>query len=285
MKQPRTSPQSGSPELAQPGGPEPATATETREHLVQRSGRAFVPIPNVFVQDPNTELKNRQAPLADFVRRGDKRGLLAFLLLHTIISSGEHEDGWSSTLHLQVWARALDTVSTATGASATSAATKIFSRLVQRQLITRHRAGRQRKVTVTLLSADGLGGPYTRPVGATEDDLFFKLSHEFWTQHWDSQLSLPAIAMLLVALHEKPGFALPSERVPQWYGWSADSAERGLAELADHSILRVSKQVFKNPVSPSGLSSRNLYTVLPPFDRASVNKAAKVLERRRRRGR
>ena len=265
------------------GSTEPATAAETRAFLVQRSGRTFAPIPKVFIQNPDTKLKNRQAPLAEFVRRGDKRGLLAFLLLHTIISSGDHEDGWSSTLHLKVWARALDTVSTATGASATSAATKILSRLVARGLVARNRTGRERKVTITLLSADGRGEPYVRPVGATREDLFIRLAHTFWDEHWDSKLSLPAIAMLLVALHEKPGFALPTEHMPAWYGWSADSAERGLGELADHGLLQIRKQAYKDPVSPSGRSIRNLYTVLPPFDAHSVEQVAAKHRLRRNR--
>jgi hypothetical protein len=37
--------------------------------------------------------------------------------------------------------------------------------------------------------------------------------------------------MLLVALHEKNNLELPAERVPEWYGWSADTSERGLATL------------------------------------------------------
>lgn len=256
------------------GSDDASTAAETRAFLVERSGRTFAPIPKSFIQNPDGKLKNRRAPLADFVRRGDKRGLLALLLLHTIISSGEHEDGWSSSLHLQVWARALGTVSTATGASATSAATKILSRLVDRRLIERRRAGRQRNITITLLSADGTGRPYARPVGATREDRFIRLSHTFWDQAWAEELSLPAIAMLLVALHEKPNFPLPTEHMPHWYGWSADTAERGLAELAKLGLLKVGKQRYKDHLSPSGRSTRNIYTVLPPFDAGSIDAAA-----------
>lgn len=221
-------------------------------------------------------------PLADFVRRRDKRGLLALLLLHSIISSGNHDDGWSCTLHLKVWARALDTVATATGTSATSAATKILSRLVERQLIERRRTGRERKVTITLLSADGTGQPYTRPTGATRDGRFIRLNHQFWTEDWAQTLTLPAIAMLLVTLHEKPGFTLPTEHMPSWYGWSPDTAERGLRELEKHRLVLIGKQVYTDPVSPTGLSSKNVYTVLPPFDAASVDKDATAHAKARR---
>lgn len=243
----------------------PASAARTRLFLVERSGRSFAPIPKVFVQNPDTRAKpERHGPLADFVRRGDKRGLVSFLLLHTIISSGDHDDGWSSTLHLLVWARALDTVSTATGASATSAATKVLARLVDRHLVGRRRSGRERKVTITLLSADGSGRPYTRPVGATQADRFIRLNHQFWNAQWDQELTLPAIAMLLVALHEKPGFTLPTEHMPTWYGWSADTAERGLHELADNGLLHIGKEIYTDPISPTGVSSKNVYTVCRP---------------------
>lgn len=261
----------------------PATAAQTREFLIARSGRSFAPILKAFVQQPDPRSKpDRRAPLADFVRRGDKRGLVAFLLLHTIISSGDHDDGWSCTLHLRVWARALDTVSTATGASATSAATKILSRLVDRHLIDRRRSGRERKITVTLLNPNGSGEPYIRPTGATPAGRFIRLNHQFWTEAWDQRLTLPGIAMLMVALHEKPGFTLPTEHMPTWYGWSADTAERGMHELEEHGLLAIGKQIYTDPISPSGISSRNKYTVRAPFDAASVDRDAAALAKARR---
>ncbi|MGL4744884.1 MAG: hypothetical protein ACRCXL_10920 [Dermatophilaceae bacterium] len=268
MSQPETDPDSH-------GSTLPATAAQTRAHLIERSGRSFAPIPKAFIQNPDRKATpDRSAPLADFVRRGDKRGLTALLLLHSIISSGDHADGWSSTLHLQVWARALDTVATASGASATSAATKILSRLVERRLIERRRAGRERQITITLLSADGSGEPYTRPTGATQGDRFIRLNHQFWADDWAQTLTLPAIAMLLVALHEKAGFTLPTEHMPRWYGWSADTAERGLHELRERGLIHIGKQVYTDPISPSGVSSKNIYTVQAPFDVASVDRDA-----------
>ncbi|MGL5861315.1 MAG: hypothetical protein ACRCY9_08675 [Phycicoccus sp.] len=266
MKQPKNDPDGD-------GSAPPATAIQTRAFLVERSGRSFAPIPKAFIQNPDRKATpDRSAPLASFVRRGDKRGLTALLLLHTTISSGDHADGWSSTLHLQVWARALDTVATASGASATSAATKILARLVERRLIERRRAGRERKITITLLSADGSGEPYTRPTGATPADRFIRLNHQFWADDWAQTLTLPAIAMLLVALHEKPGFTLPTEHMPRWYGWSADTAERGLHELRERGLIHIGKQVYTDPISPSGVSSKNIYTAQAPFDVASVDR-------------
>lgn len=258
----------------------PASPHDTRMALVERSGRSFAVVPNAFVQNPN-QSGPRPGPLATFVRNGDHRGLNALLLLYTMVSSGDGDNGWSTTLPLAVWARAFDTVSTATPASANSAATKIVTRLCNRGLVERRRSGRARSVTLTLLNADGGGGPYVRPRGSDRDDWFIRLDHRYWSQEWDKRLSLPALAMLLVALHEKPGFALPTEKVPAWYGWSADTAERGFRELQDEGLLSMSAEVYAEPMSPTGLGSRNRYTVQSPFDPKSVDAAVKGNDKRR----
>ena len=209
-------------------GTVPATARDTREYLILRAGRPFAPVPNVFVQTPGKN-GSKPGPLAQFVRNGDKRGLLAFLLLHTIISSGDHGDGWSSTL------------------------------------------------------GDGTNTPYTRPQGKSPEDRFLRLTTEFWNGDWDQNLTLPAIAMLLVALKEKPEFTLPTEHMPAWYGWSADTAERGFKDLRDAGLLDVVQEQFANPLSPTGLSTRNIYRLQPPFDRDSITdaKAAHALTRKK----
>lgn len=119
-----------------------------------------------------------------------------------------------------------------------------------------------------LLREDGSRQPYTRPDGKTKADRFVKLSNSFWLDGWCDQLRLPGIAMLLVALHEKPGFTLPTEKVPQWYGWSADTAERGLAELVDHDLLYKTSRRRKEPLSPSGWGVVNHYYLQPPSARS-----------------
>ena len=258
-----------------------ATENDTRDYLLQRSKRDHAPVPKVFVQNPDKSLKNRAGPLAEFVRAGDVRALKALLFLHAFISSGAGDNGWSATLPLKVWARAFDTTKTADSRSASSAATKILTRLVQRKMIDRQRTGRARNITVTLLRPDGSGEPYTRPDGSTPSNYFLKLSHKYWTDGWYERLDLAATAMLLVALHEDPaGFALPTERVPEWYGWSADTAERGMKTLRDEGIVDVERRLKKAPLAPSGLTQVNWYTVIgplaaPPAPKKSLKKAAK----------
>lgn len=263
----------------------PADETITRKHLLTRSKRDSAPIYKGYVQNPDQRLEHRAGPLSEFVHNGDLRGLRAFLFLHAIISSGEGDNGWSTTLSLAVWARVFDTTKTADLRSASTAATKVLTRLVDRKLIRRARAGRARNVTVTLLRPDGTGAEYTRP-GAGNDDRFLKLDNAYWNDGWYEQLDLPATAMLLVALHEKPSFELATERMPQWYGWSADTAERGLRTLRDLGFLTVHTRIKQAPLSPTGATKVNVYTLVGPFahSTSSLNSTKKTTRRKKTTG-
>jgi hypothetical protein len=254
----------------EPNGDEsPATEDETRAALLDRSKRNFAPVNKLFVQSPPGSTC-RHGPLATFVRNRDLRGLHAYLVLLGITSSGDSQDGWSTTLPIGVWARAFGTTRGATLASAASAVSKILTRLEQRNLITRQRHGRERKIRVTLLREDGSRQPYTRP-GKGNSDRFLRFPHAFWRDGWHERLDLPATAMLLVALHEKNNFELPTERVPEWYGWSADTAERGLATLEQLGLLTHTTRLKKAPLSPSGLTKVNRYLLHEPFGHLTVD--------------
>jgi hypothetical protein len=251
------------------GDESPATEDETRAALLDRSKRNFAPVNKLFVQaSPGSDC--RHGPLATFVHNRDLRGLRAYLLLLGITSSGDSQDGWSTTLPIGVWARAFGTTCDATPASAASAVSKILTRLEQRNLITRQRHGRERKIRVTLLREDGSGEPYTRP-GKGNSDRFLRLPHAFWRDGWHERLDLPATAMLLVALHEKNNFELPAERVPEWYGWSADTAERGLATLEQLGLLTHTTRLKKAPLSPTGLTKVNRYLLQEPFGQLTID--------------
>lgn len=251
------------------GNEPPANEDETRAALLDRSKRDFAPINKLFVQAaPGSD--SRPGPLATFVHNRDLRGLHAYLLLLGITSSGDSQDGWSTTLPIGVWARAFGTTRNATPASATTAVSKVLTRLEQRNLITRQRHGRERKIRVTLLREDGTGRPYTRP-GKGNSDRFLRVPHTFWRGGWHERLDLPATAMLLVALHEKNNFELPTERVPGWYGWSADTAERGLATLEQLGLLTHTIRLKKAPLSPTGLTKVNRYLLHEPFGQLTID--------------
>ena len=248
----------------------PATEDETRSFLLARSNRRAAPLSKSFIQHPDRSMKDRSGPLAEFVRNGDVRGLRVLLFLQSIISNGDGDNGWSTTLPLSVWARAFDTTKTASGRSSSTSATKILTRLVDRRLIERTRSGRARNITVTLLRPDGSGDPYIRPDGKV--DKFINLTHMFWTEGWHEKLDMAATAMLLVALHEKPGFELATEHMPAWYGWSADTAERGLKTLREEGLLHVQKRIKKAPLSPTGITEVNIYTLVGTFAPESTTK-------------
>ncbi|MEV0158393.1 hypothetical protein AB0H57_32605 [Micromonospora sp. NPDC050686] len=245
-----------------------SSPASTREWLLGRSKRDFVPIRRVFVQRP-PGVEPREGPLAEFVRRRQKRALLAYLIISAGISAEHPETGWSVTLPSGAWARLMDTTLAAQPESALTAVSKTLTWLEQRELIARQRVGRSRQVRVTRLLEDGSGDPYTRPGTAGNRDPYIKLPHEFWLKDWSSRLSLPAIAMLLVASAEKPGFELPTERVPGWYGWSADTAEDGFRELREAGLLHVERTRIEAPQSHTGWAMVNRYTLESPFSHRS----------------
>lgn len=214
--------------------------------------------------------KTRSSVLAQFVRNGDLRGLKAYLLIVASASSSDESGEWHTTLPLQAWARAFGCFQHADIRSGKAAATKILSRLQQRKLIERTRSGTNREIRVRLLSQDGAGKPYQRP-----RQRFLRLSYDFWHSGYDENISLPALAMLLVVLGEKSPCQLPSEHMPEWYGWSADTAERGLRELVERGIVRKIPGIIATPLSPTGYSRVNSYEPLPPFDKMSVNMSHK----------
>ncbi len=265
-----------------------ATEGDTRRALLERAKRTGVPIRKTFVQTPRALAENPDdlaGPLAEFVRNRDPRALQAYLMVLAVTSSGASDDGWSTTLPIMVWARAFDTTRNAERASAANAVSKILHRLEERQLIQRSRHGRARNIRVTLLNEDGRGEAYTRPHGKATAEQFFTLNHAFWLDGWHERLSLPGLAMLLVALREtgagKPNFTLPTEHVPRWYGWSADTAERGLAELQEHQLVHKVTRLRKEPLSASGWGRINEYYPLAPFgsnDAKTVQMAAALTE-------
>ncbi|OAH43495.1 hypothetical protein AYJ66_04355 [Dietzia cinnamea] len=238
----------------------PATSADTRLALLNRSHRQDTPLPNCFVQNPDRKLQDRTAPLATFIRNKDLRALQAYLLITAVTSSDAGGEGWSTTLPLTVWARAFGTTDTARPQAASTAASKILGRLQSRRLIMKQRSGTSRGVRVTLLSADGSGEAYRRPTSH-----FLKLPHAYWLDEWHQKLDLPATAMLLVFLHERPGCELPTEHMRRWYGFSPDTAERGIKILRDHKLLIVDQRLKKAPLAPTGITRVNRYFLRPPF--------------------
>ena len=166
---------------------------------------------------------------------------------------------WNISLPAAVWARALD-IEVARPAAAVS---KVWKRLERRDLIHRRRSGRQADITV--LREDGSGEPYTRPKGKQRADRYLKLDHQYWTGDWYQRLSLAGKAMLLVALAEKPGFQLPYERAPAWYGLSPDTVQRGFDELLAAELINYDSRYRAEPLSAIGYTEVRTWWLQAPF--------------------
>lgn len=226
------------------------TGRDTRAELLERNTRTTVPIRKVFVQRPRGETP-RHGPLQTFVANGDLRGLRAYLII-VAASGGEREDGWTTELDSMVWARLFDAERYATPQAARTAAWRTLGRLEERGLLRRARERGARKIAVTLLREDGSGDPYTRPDGAEISDRFLRLPTALWKRGLDEQLTLPGLAMLLVIAAEKPWSSFPADRMEQWYGWSADTTQRGVKNLLSLKLIERREAYRKAPLSPTG---------------------------------
>ncbi|MFI6063516.1 hypothetical protein [Streptomyces sp. NPDC051286] len=232
-----------------------ATGSDTRVALLKRSVRANVPLRKTFVQAVRGSAC-RHGPLKDFVTGRDLRALKAYLMIVAACSSGA--DGWSTTHDSAVWARLMDIQDTATDQAARTGAWRTLLRIQKRNLITCTRTGA--KITVTLLREDGSGKAYDRPRGESEEERFLQIPASFWTKGYDQKIDLPGLALLLTIAREKNWSTFPAEKAPDWYGWSADTHERGLKKLLDLALVKRREHYTKAPLAPSGVVMAYQYT-------------------------
>jgi hypothetical protein len=255
---------------------------ETIELLLERSNRPndAVPLRTLFVQK-GAQARPQPGPAAAFLSFRKNRELELLLLIHAVCSGDDFSvTEWSTT-----WARCIGLFDSSSGPTAVSRA---WRWLDEQQLIVRERGTRGR-TKITILREDGTGQPYKHPFTKSRIEPYFQLPYEYWRaeDRWHSSLSLPAKVVLLITLSmTKPTFQLPQERMPEWYGISADSALRGLSELRERRVLEVA-EVKRVPSleSKTGLAERNLYRLLPPFhlERRGMGRKKKSAGRRRRR--
>ncbi|MFF2024005.1 hypothetical protein ACFVW2_19675 [Streptomyces sp. NPDC058171] len=194
------------------------------------------------------------------------RALDLYLLVSAVTSAGDFSvTEWSTT-----WARSVGLFDEKSGTVSVSRAWKVLREL---KLIDRSR-GKEGKSVITKLHEDGSGTPYTPPGGRGEK--YFQLPFEYWDEGLHESLGLPAKAMLLIASSlRKEKFDLPQERLPSWYGISADTAGRGLKELQDRGVLaHVDDEWFPTLSTRSGYASKPIYELLPPFHLRGMGTAA-----------
>lgn len=236
-----------------------ADRQQTIEALLARSKRRSdaVPIRWTFVQQ-GVQREPRPGPLRALVHRGAERALELYLLLHAIASSPP----WDATEDARIWARALGLYLPGGRRENAGAISKTWRQLEDLRLVRRERDGRLARVT--LLREDGHGGDYEQPSGAA-DDPYLQLPYDYWREGWHLRLKLADKAMLLIASTQPAGFALAHERVPGWYGLSADTAERGLRRLKELGVLDVHYDTKPAPLAPEGFTKVPRYTLQSPF--------------------
>lgn len=238
--------------LVRPPAPTPS---ETRLAALKRAKRTAVPIRSSFVQLPRSSA-TRPGPLHKLVQTGDRRALLAYLIVLGV-TSAERDGTWYTRFDTAVWARLFGTTEHATMASARTAVVRTLKRLRDLELLDYYRPRGSVNVTVTLLREDGTGEPYTKPDGDAEADRYFTVRDGFWRRGLDLDvaaggLSMPELAMLLTVLKEKPWTSFPEKYIDDRYGWSGDTAQRGLTGLTRRELVERREHYKTTPLSPLG---------------------------------
>ncbi|WP_326567014.1 hypothetical protein VSH64_34950 [Amycolatopsis rhabdoformis] len=228
---------------------QPATRREMVGAYVRRSKRKQgVGIRKAFVQQGGRGRHARPGPLAKLVRNSDHIALNAYLFARMLGSS----DPWDVQLDSGVWVRALN-LDDRHPTAARSLVSKALRRLEDDKLITRTRIGR--KSVVSLKHESGNGDTYTQITGE-RDDPYLQIPLCYWTNDWHRRLTLPGLAMLLIALDAERQFWLPADDVHKWYGVSASTANRGYADLEANGLLDSKYCKVRNDLSADGLERR-----------------------------
>ncbi|HEY8638907.1 MAG TPA: hypothetical protein VIL53_00180 [Solirubrobacterales bacterium] len=244
---------------------ERATSQSTIETLLDNSRRDHLPLAKTFVQHRDKDDRGVPGPLAGFVSAHHERALQQYTLAHAAASGGE----WDVTYDSRVWARALGL--SEKHASSQNAISRNWRWLENARLLERSRSGRMSRIT--LLYDDGSGDPYEHPSARKEK--YLRLPYAFWREEWHRALDLSAIAVLLIGLHEKPGwFELVAERVPEWYGISVSSFSKGFQTLRRRNLIERRRDQVAAPLAPLGYTFKYSYRLTGTFERPA-EKAAK----------
>lgn len=226
---------------------------DTVEAFLIRSGRDHLPLRRSFVQ--RRQRGGGPGPLAAFVRQRRGRALDLYLLVHAVASA----EPFDAVFPAAVWARALGLGDTS---SAETLVSNSWTWLEARRLITTAR--RRRRRAITLLAEDGSGDPYSHPGAAGRGD-YFKLPYSYWEGNFHNRLSLPAKAVLLIALSLQDDFSLPTERGAAWYGVSRDTVRKGLRVLQLLGLLEARVFPKPAPLERHGYTLERRYTLREPF--------------------
>ncbi len=261
---------------------ETATPADTRNEITRLSARGYTQVRGVLVQLPDRK-GPRASTLARMVHERRHRALLAYLML---LTSWPWLEDRRQPLEAGVLIRAL-TVE-ASGRALTwspSTLSRTWADLEDLNLIERRRENRL--VRVLPRREDG-GADYEKAAGRRDLwNAYFSLPDEFWTTELFAELSLPALAMLLVIAKETNGKAelrLTYPQADEWYGIKAKTAQNGIAELLDRGLAYRRTTHVKAALSPIGRTSQMWYSLTGPFgyeSRKALQERAAKLRRKR----
>lgn len=250
-----------------------STPASTRATMVKLEARGFTPVRHWFVQKHSTlSPGDRKGILADLVTNKRSRELNAYLaLLMNYNQIVKHADQpWPAA----VWARALS--SSETDPLPVASISRIWSNLNEHGLIDRSRVWKR---ALVIPRDESTKKVYTRPRPDLVPDAqkpyesYFILPSAFWTERWHAELSLPGRALLLIWLHEtsaRDDSYLPYAKAEGWYGISAKTAERGIAELIDNKLLvHTRKERVVADFSATGWADHHYYALTGPFSKAA----------------
>ncbi|MGX6446741.1 hypothetical protein ACVU7I_01520 [Patulibacter sp. S7RM1-6] len=223
----------------------------------RRRGDAL-PLRRTFAQPaPGSDLTPR---LAEFVRTGRDSAYDQFLCLAIRAVAGRHE----VSLDWQVWARLAGLREDITGRRAVR---RNWNMLAELDLVAINPP--RRSPVIQLKREDGSGAAYTPPAS----ERYVRVPFAYWRQDFHMKLSMPAKAMLFIALSQPDWFRMPSADVPDWYGISSASAQRGLAELKDAQLLEMTGIKKPAPLTKEKFATDFYYRLRPPF--GPIHRASK----------
>jgi hypothetical protein len=230
--------------------PQAATPEQTRLALVNKQHRPTAAIHTTFLQEYGGQ--RAPGPLHWFVRDRRPSALRLYLLLLCVAL----KDPWDYWLPNGAWARAIGLTSKA----AEGTVSRSWSWLRHQRLV---RTERDRRILrVYALCEDGSGGDRPRPT------TYFRLPLTYVRSGWIETLDLPTTATLLIALHRgrRGGWwDLRKEVAADWYGISADTLQRGLDRLQQHSLLEARPRPVTDPRARFGTTTIIEYQLLGDF--------------------
>ena len=237
----------------------PQTPEELRTTLLGNTRRGYATLRKVFVQQPNTT-GSRPSILGSMVNNRQETAL-RLLLLALALEALKDE-----MLPPRRWTEILNTAHPCSPDQFTRA----LEQLEERKLL--QRTGTNRLIGLTPLLENGSGNAYTSPTAAGADvgKGFFIIPNQAWTTGLIDNLRLPGLAMLLVTLHDthqRPSFQVPLDKMPDWYGISERTAERGYNELLAQNVLLTRVQMVAAPRTPSGLRPITHRALADPYSK------------------